>query len=139
VADLMPLDHVWRPVERSNVFFTLALAVVAAVILLFALIGIYALMSFTVVRRTREIGIRAALGADPLRILLTIFSRAMAQIGLGVVIGAVLISLTLARSPDGLLLVAAVAAAMLAVGLLGCVVPARRALRIEPTAALRAE
>jgi putative ABC transport system permease protein len=139
VADVMPLDDVWRPVERSNVFFTLALAMVAGVILLFALIGIYALMSFTVARRTREIGIRAALGADPRRILLTIFSRAMAQIGLGVVIGATLISLTLARSPDGLLLVAAVAAAMLAVGLMGCVVPALRALRIEPTAALRAE
>jgi putative ABC transport system permease protein len=137
VADLMPLDDVWRPVERSNVFFTLALAVVAGVILLFALIGIYALMSFTVARRTREIGIRSALGADPRRILLTIFSRAMAQIGLGVVIGAALISLTLARSPDGLLLVAAVAGAMLAVGLMGCVVPARRALRVEPTEALR--
>lgn len=139
ITDLMPLDDVWRPVERANVFFTAALGVVAAIILLFAMIGIYALMSFTVAKRTREIGIRAALGADPQSIVLAIFSRAMGQIGLGVVAGAVLVSLTVARSPDGFRLVDGVAAAMVAVGLLGCVVPAMRALGIQPTEALRAE
>ncbi|HVS62383.1 MAG TPA: ABC transporter permease [Thermoanaerobaculia bacterium] len=139
VADLVPLDDVWRPVERSDAFFVMALGVVAAIILLFALIGIYALMSFTVTQRAREIGIRAALGADPRRIVVSIFSRAMAQIGLGVVAGAVLVSLTVARDPEGLRLVAGVAAAMVVVGLAGCFLPVLRALRIHPTEAFRAE
>ena len=139
ITDLMPLDAVWRPVERSNVFFTAALGVVAAIILLFALIGIYALMSFTVARRAREIGIRAALGADRRRIIVAIFWRALGQIGAGVVAGTTLVSLTVARSPEGLRLVAGIAAAMVAVGLLGCAIPAMRALRIHPTDALRAE
>lgn len=137
--DPKPLDDVWRPVRRANVFFVAALQLVGAIILLFALMGIYALLSFTVARRAREIGIRAALGAEPRRIITTIFSRAMAQIGLGVVLGALLVSLTIFRDREGLRLVAGVAAAMVVVGMLGCVVPAARALRIQPTDALRAE
>ncbi len=139
VTDLKSLAEVWRPVERSDRFFAAALAVVAAIILLFALIGIYALMSFAVTKRAREIGIRAALGANPRRIIVAIFSRAMTQIGIGVIAGAALVSLTVARSPEGVRLVGGVAAAIVAVGLIACVVPAMRALRIQPTDALRAE
>lgn len=139
IADLKGLDAVWRPVERSDAFFTGALAVISGIILLFALMGIYALMSFTVAQRAREIGIRAALGANPRRIIASIFSRAVAQIGMGVVTGAALVSLTILRSPEGLRLVAGVAAAMVAVGLIGCALPATRALRIQPTDALRVE
>lgn len=139
MADLKPLSEIWRPVQRSDAFFVAALVVVALVILLFALIGIYALMSFTVAQRTREIGIRAALGADPRRIILSIFSRALGQIGIGIVLGAALVSLTVADSPTGLRMVAGVAMAMAVVGLLGCVLPAGRALRIQPVEALRAE
>lgn len=136
---LKPLDEIWRPVLRSNTFFVAALGVVAAIILLFAMIGIYALMSFTVTRRAREIGIRTALGAEPRRIVVSIFARAMAQIGLGVAVGAVLISALVASDPGGIPIVAGVAAAMMLVGMAGCVLPARRALRIQPTEALRAE
>jgi putative ABC transport system permease protein len=139
VVDLMPLEEIWRPVERSGAALAAALGVVALIIVLFALIGIYALTSFTVAQRAREIGIRAALGANPRRIVATIFSRAVSQIGLGIVIGAALVSLTVARSPDGIRLVGGVAMAMAAVGLMGCIVPAIRALRIHPTEALRAE
>ena len=139
LLELKPLDEIWRPVLRSNTFFMAALAVVAAIILLFAMIGIYALMSFTVTRRAREIGIRAALGAEPRRIVVAIFARAMGQIGLGVILGAILVSLLLASDPGGIPLVAGVAAGMMLVGLAGCVLPARRALRIQPTEALRAE
>ena len=49
--------------------------------------GIYALMSFTVARRRREVGIRAALGAQPRRLLASIFSRALGQLAVGVVVG----------------------------------------------------
>jgi putative ABC transport system permease protein len=139
IADLMSLEEVWRPAERSNAFFAAALSVVAAIILLFALIGIYSLMSFTVTQRAREIGIRAALGADSRKIILSIFSRALLQIGLGIAAGAALVSLTVARNPDGLRLVAGVSVAMAAMGLVGCFLPAARALRIQPVQALRAE
>src|SRR5690606_4127509 len=67
VTEVMPLDDVWRPVQRADALFTAVVAVVVGIILLFALIGIYALTSFTVTRRTREIGIRATLGAGPRR------------------------------------------------------------------------
>lgn len=139
VVDLMPLEEIWRPVERSEAALAAALGVVALIIVLFALIGIYALTSFTVAQRAREIGIRAALGANPRRIIAAIFSRALSQIGLGILIGAALVGLTVARSPEGARLVGGVAMAMAAVGLMGCVVPALRALRIQPTEALRAE
>ena len=66
----------------------LALAVVTLSVLLLSAAGIYALMSFTVTRRRREIGIRAALGAHPRRILASIFSRALGQLALGLMVGA---------------------------------------------------
>lgn len=139
VSGVMPLDDVWRPVQRSDAFFTAVLGVVVGVIVLFALMGIYALTSFTVARRTREIGIRATLGAGPRRILVTLFSRALLQIGAGIVLGGALVSLTVHRDPAGLRLVGGVAVAMLVVGLAGCAVPAIRALRIQPMEALRVE
>ncbi|HEX7117830.1 MAG TPA: ABC transporter permease [Longimicrobiales bacterium] len=139
LARIGPLDDTWRPVQRSDAFFATALAVISAIILLFALMGIYALTSFTVARRSREIGIRAALGADPRRIIVTVFARALGQIGLGIAAGAALVSLTVARDPEGLRLVGGVAVGVVAMGLVGCIVPAVRALRIQPTEALRAE
>ena len=138
-VDLMPLDVAWSPVLRAGIFFVGAFMTIAAVILGFALIGIYALMSFTVSQRNREIGIRAALGADPRRILVSIFSRAFIQIGLGAIAGATLVSLTLFDTAEGVGLVSAVAAAMMVCGMIGCVIPAMRALRVQPTDALRAD
>jgi putative ABC transport system permease protein len=139
VAALQPLDEVWRPVERADAFFASALAAVGAIIVGFVLIGTYALMSHAVAQRTREIGIRSALGADRRRIIVAIFARAARQIGAGLLAGGILVSLAFARSPDGVRLVAAVAAGVALVGLLGCLIPAARALRVQPTEALRME
>ena len=61
----------------------------SAVALILSTAGVYALMAFTVTRRTREIGIRAAVGADRRQILTGIFSRAFGQVGLGVAAGSV--------------------------------------------------
>jgi predicted permease len=138
-ADAMTLTNAWRPVYRSSTYLAMGISLMAGIILTFALIGIYALMSFTVSQRTREIGIRSALGADQRRIIVSIFSRAMMQIGTGVLVGAGLVSATILKSPEDLRLVAQVAALMVGCGLIGCVMPARRALRIHPTQALRAE
>ncbi|HEX8360045.1 MAG TPA: ABC transporter permease [Longimicrobium sp.] len=124
-----------------------------AVALLLALAGIYAVMSFTVARRTREIGLRVALGAKRRRVLTAIFRRPLTQVGLGVAAGATLIALgalalfhigEFAGAQRGfsvgqLALLVAYAAFMLGVCLLACVVPTRRALRVDPMAAMRVE
>jgi cell division protein FtsX len=139
LVDVKRLDEAWNPVLRSSRYLLSGMATMGAVLVLFALIGIFALMSFTVSQRAREIGIRTALGANPQRILLSIFARAIAQITLGVLLGAALISLAVYNQPGGLSSVASVALLMTVFGMLGCVLPARRALRIQPTDALRAE
>jgi predicted permease len=104
--------------------------------------GIFALVSVSVSRRTREIGLRAALGASRGRLLAGIFSRALILVGSGIAAGnAVLVffvwledEVALADVANGLLLTSLV---MLAVGLVACIEPATRALRIQPVDALK--
>ena len=123
-------------------------SVLAAVAMLLSTAGIYALISFTLVRRTREIGIRVALGAGPRRILSGAFSRAFLHVGLGVLVGTIpstMIITARAGGAVGLRLMAFGAATALAVGalvivvaLIACAGPLIRALRIQPVDALRA-
>jgi predicted permease len=104
--------------------------------------GIFSLMSVSVSRRTREIGLRTALGATQSRLLAGVFSRALVLIGSGIVAGNAVIVLIISLSDEieladvwrALLTTSSV---MLTVGLLACVEPARRALRIHPTDALK--
>jgi ABC-type antimicrobial peptide transport system permease subunit len=124
---------------------SLVVIAVTASVLLLTSAGIYAMMSFTVARRRREIGIRAALGADARRVLLGIFGRASAQIGAGVAVGllvAILLHLAGAGTMFGgnpLVLVPGVIALMFAVGIVATLGPARRGLAVQPTEALRDE
>jgi putative ABC transport system permease protein len=105
--------------------------------------AIYAMMSFAVTQRTREIGIRAALGADAGRLVLTITRRTAVQLGLGAVCGVPLAVFLFTGLSDGpqqasdLLALLPGILAVLAIGALACAAPARRALRIAPTEALR--
>ena len=112
---------------------------VGFIVLLLSATGIHALMSFTVARRTREIGIRAALGAGRGKIVAGIFSRAFLQIGTGVIVGSALAALLGVNTTRDVLILLGADAIMLVVGLAACAVPVRRALRIDPTEALRAE
>jgi ABC-type antimicrobial peptide transport system permease subunit len=107
--------------------------------------GIYALMSFTVSRRRREIGIRAALGANRLRLIAGIFGRVIAQLAVGAAIGMLgaygLVGIfegELLHQQRGALL-PLVALVMTAVGVLAAIGPARAGLSIQPTEALREE
>ena len=118
-------------------------SLLTASVLLLSAAGIYALMSFTVAQRRREIGIRMALGAPPQRVMLNVFGRAAWQVSAGVVVGSVLsagffvaIGLGALRAMPLLL---AVAAIMLLVALLATLGPTRRAVRIQAMEALRAE
>jgi predicted permease len=104
--------------------------------------GIFSLMSVSVARRTREIGLRAALGASPARLLAGIFSRALILICSGIAAGDLVLILAIVFGTElqlvGLLKpLSLTSALMLAAGLLACVEPARRALKIAPTDALK--
>jgi len=123
-------------------YIVAALGMVSAAALVLALSGLYAVMSFTVSRRTREIGIRVALGSPRSRVVLAILRRPLMQLAFGSVFGA-LLTVGLSRLMDltvgfslGLI---AVGPIIFAVCLLACIVPARRALGVDPIAALRAE
>jgi putative ABC transport system permease protein len=143
-----PLDE---RVRRRDVGFMVqagALAGVTSLVLLMSAMGIFSLMSVNVSRRTREIGLRAALGASPRHVLGGIVARGMALMGSGIATGGALLLLFVAMgggpsgSPqDDVMLFAGwlgvTSAVMLAAGLLACIEPTRRALRINPTDALR--
>ncbi|MGH7554550.1 MAG: ABC transporter permease, partial [Longimicrobiales bacterium] len=140
--DLQRLDQLYRGVLKMIGIMLRVALLLSSVALVLALAGIYSVMSFTVSRRTREIGIRVALGADARRVALAIFSRPLAQVGLGVIAGGALVALLVhfvmdGLSPRGIGLVMAYAALMMAVCMIACIVPVRRALAVEPTDALR--
>jgi len=117
---------------------------VAVIALTLSLAGIYAVMSFTVARRTREIGVRVALGASARRVAMAIFRKPLTQVALGIVAGSGVVGV-LVRAVVGELsakeigIVVGYAVLMMAVCMLACIVPTRRALRIEPTEALRSD
>jgi ABC-type antimicrobial peptide transport system permease subunit len=100
-------------------------------------------MSFTVARRTREIGIRVALGASRRRVVAAVFARPLAQVGLGIVAGGVIVAILSGAGEHatlGLLVgTLGYTVLMLGVCLLACVVPTRRALQVQPTEALRSD
>jgi predicted permease len=125
--------------------FSVAFLVFAVVLLSTA--GVYSMMSFLVAQRTREIGIRIALGATPTRVVRDVFSRALRQVGAGTALG-LGVGFAASDGPfalsDGVFhhgpgLMMAVAALILATGVIACGIPLKRALRIQPTEALRAE
>jgi putative ABC transport system permease protein len=139
IEQVMTLEDLYELELRAYDFAFRGALLASAIVLLLSVAGTYSIMSFTVSRRTREIGIRSALGADPRRIVLAIFSRALAQVMAGVLAGTVLLLVMMRgiQSRQGALIVLLPVCIMLAVCALACVVPTRRALRIEPTAALR--
>jgi putative ABC transport system permease protein len=133
--DIVAQEHI-RMVGGSVVFGSILL-----VALVFSAASLYALMAVAVQRRTREIGIRIALGATPRRVLRTVFARAGRQLGCGIIAGNSIILLLAWRADsltaDLLLSSVIMSVIMAAVGVLACAAPARRALRIQPTEALR--
>ncbi len=114
---------------------------------LLAAIGLYGVLSYSVIQRTREIGIRMALGAQQFSVLFMALRRGMTVAGIGIAAGIIaavgLTRILRARlfgvSPTDTLTFAAVALLLAAVALLACWLPARRAGRVHPMEALRYE
>jgi predicted permease len=139
LTGVQQLGSVGGEQARINWTLTAVAWLVAFIVLLLSAMGIHALMSFTVSRRTREIGIRAALGAHQGRLVAAIFSRAFLQIGAGIVVGSGIASLRGFESTKQVMLLIVADAIMLVVGLVACALPVRRALAVDPMEALRAE
>jgi putative ABC transport system permease protein len=123
------------------------LGIFSALALILAAIGIYGVMAYTVALRTQEIGIRMALGAQQADVLRLVLGQGARIAFFGVAIG-LATAAALARALSSLLFsvsasdpmtFAAVAILLIAVALLACYIPARRALRVDPITALRYE
>jgi predicted permease len=141
-SELMSLDAVGASGWIASQYLSRALAVASAVALLLSLTAIYAVMVYTVSTRTREIGLRVALGADRHRVIAVILRRPLSQVGGGIVVGGILVTVVFLMVFESMptaseaALIAAYCALMMGVCLLACVVPTRRALRIEPARVL---
>jgi predicted permease len=147
MAEVRTLEQqIARSVDEPR-FYALLLGSFAALALSLAAIGIFGVMSYQVSSRTREIGIRLALGAQRERVMRMVLTQALSLGGLGVVIGLAggwfltkyLASQLFELTPTDPVTFGAVAATLLAVALIASWMPARRATRVDPMVALRGE
>ena len=115
--------------------------------MLLAALGLYGVLSYSVTARTRELGIRIAIGASPRRVIGSVMRQALAAVIAGVAIGLAgafyssrfLEALLFGVRPNDPATLAGVAGVFLGVALVAAYIPARRAARVDPIVALRAE
>jgi hypothetical protein len=141
LRNIVALDDIVAQEQTRMMGGSVVFGSILLVAVVFSAASLYALMAVAVQRRTREIGIRVALGAAPRRVLRTVFARAGRQLGGGIVAGNGIVLLiawrTDALTPELFVALVIMSVIMTAVGVLACAGPARRALRIQPTEALR--
>jgi putative ABC transport system permease protein len=146
-ADLRPLEQNLDDQVRNMRIYMLCLGIFGTVAAILAATGIYGVMTYSVAERTREIGVRMALGAGSFDVLKMIFSQVGRLIGAGVAIG-----LAGAMALTGLMKSAlygvtatdpatyvGVSLLLILIALIACAIPTRRAVRVDPTIALRYE
>ncbi len=147
IPQMQTLEQVIALSVASRRFSLLLVGAFAGLALLLAAVGIYGLMAFAVTQRTREIGIRMALGAQPREMLGLVLGQGMALTGIGAGIG-IALAMLLGRGMGALLFgitpydpatFALVAMALMGISALASYIPARRAMRVDPVVALRNE
>jgi putative ABC transport system permease protein len=147
IGAVRPLRDVVKAAVAEPRFRTLLIGAFAMIALALAAVGVYGLISYGVVLRTREIGIRVALGAQPRQVLLPVLREGLLLTAGGIAIGAIG-SLAATRLLAGLLFevdatdpltFVAAALVLLGTGLLASYVPSRRTLSVDPLSALRSE
>ncbi len=147
VTEMRTMREVYEKSMSRTAFTLTLLGISGGMALLLAVVGIYAVISYTVAQRTREIGIRMALGAQQGRLQLLFVRHGLLWGGIGAAIGLAaaaglsraMSSLLYAVSPVDPLTYAAVAAGLLGAAAVASYVPARRVTRVDPVEALRAE
>jgi predicted permease len=152
VSEIVRADEVNADLVWAMSLWVKVTSVMSGLAIMLSLAGIYAVLSFTVTRRTREIGVRVALGGSRERVIVAILRRPLTRAGIGVLLGssmvlAGMIALRTTELPGSdapltvrhFVTLAVYVAIMAVVCSLACIVPAQRALRVQPTVALRAE
>jgi len=147
LANVRSMDQMAARSIAQTSFALVMLAIAAGVALLLGVVGIYGVIAYITAQRTREVGIRMALGAQPADVARLFLRHGAALAAVGIAIG-VCVALALSRLMTSLLfgvsardpvIYASVAAGLAAVALLASYVPSRRAARMHPATALRTE
>ena len=147
VSDMRTMTQVMADTVARARFNTLLLGIFAGLATLLAAVGIFGVMSYSVQLRTREIGLRMALGAQPGRVLMLVLRQGLVLtlVGIGVGLAG---ALALSRVMSGLLYgvgtndpttFAAIVVVLAVVSLVACYIPARLATRVDPLIALKYE
>ncbi len=147
VYDVRSLDDRIAQKRLGTGVFVALFTFFAATALLLASVGLYAVVAHSVSQRTREIGLRMAVGGTARDIVWLVLAQGLRQVAIGLVIGLiaafgvtrVMRSALVGVSPSDPVTFLAVAMLLLLAGVLGCAVPARRAIRVDPVVALRCD
>jgi hypothetical protein len=127
--------------------FGATLLLLAVIGLILAAVGLYAIVAYSVVRRTREIGLRVALGAQHRQILVLVLRHGAIPFSIGAIVGSVgalavgqlLTAFLVDINPRDPATLVAVSVVLVVIGLVACLIPARRAMRVDPLVALRCD
>jgi predicted permease len=147
VTQIRTLDELRSAQLGTPKVTAILLGLFAMVALFITIVGVSGTLALSVARRSKEIGIRIALGATKEKILGNVLARGMAPVLAGLAVGVVaaifatrlLANLLFAVGPDDPLTFAGIVALLLVVAMVGCVIPARRAVSVDPMKALRTE
>jgi putative ABC transport system permease protein len=147
VAEVRLMEDVLASAQSRPRFLTLLLTLFSSIALIIATVGIYGVISYSVARRSKEFGLRIALGAQPMNILGLVLKQGVLLTVIGVVVGVgsalvltrLMTSLLFAVKPTDAITYVGVSALLATVALFASYIPARRATQVDPIKALRYE
>src|SRR6185503_2654384 len=147
ISNVRTMDHVLATAVSRERFQTLLLALFATLALALACVGLYGVISYAVVQRTHEIGVRMALGAQPGDVLRLVINQGMLLTLIGLVLGIagafavtrVMTEMLFGVTATDPLTFAGVPLVLSVIAFLACYTPARRATKVDPLGALRYE